>query len=128
MMGKPGLAAIVVVLSCAAACEDVPECTGPVTLAIETSQITGDVDPVAAGVQADVEVQTSLREGETVELEVFGPDARLVDTYEAAADSAGLVVFDAISVTTPTATLRARASGLCGLAMDQVVVAVTAAE
>lgn len=116
-MSRPGVA---FALSCAvlAACGDEPVCPSEVFVAIQTSQITDDVDD-AAGVQADVRVRTSLDAGEEVSLEVTGGG-----TVTAMTDADGVAIFENVTVTGPTTHLRAFVSVFCGDAEDELDVPV----
>ncbi|MBX3154676.1 MAG: hypothetical protein KF773_01665 [Deltaproteobacteria bacterium] len=71
MRGLLGLGVVVCALV-AVGCGDAPICASEVFVAIQTSQIVTDVDAVAMGVQTDVNVRTSAREGELVTLAVSG--------------------------------------------------------
>lgn len=107
-----------------AACGDPPICQSDVFVAIQTSEIVTDVD-AAPGVQGDVEVRTSLEAGETVTLEVINGD-RVIETREATVEAGGYARFSAISVSSPSTTLRASIDAQCGAAEDERTIEVIA--
>lgn len=116
-MGKlVGLAATVAGLALAA-CDD-PICTSEVFLAVQTSHIIEDVAPDQDGVQADVEVQTSIEGGAPVTLEVLDGD-RVIETVTRPAEADGHVRFTGVTVSSPTTTLRASVETTCGSAEDE---------
>ena len=110
----------------AAGCGDPPLCQSDVFVAIQTSTIVEDIDPVAAGVQADIRVRTSLSEGELVTLEVLDANGDATSTARQPVDPDGYVVFSATSVDTPRTTLHAFATSVCGEGSDQVSIDVLA--
>ncbi|MGN6107027.1 MAG: hypothetical protein ACTHU0_18115, partial [Kofleriaceae bacterium] len=123
-MGLLRLAALLVLLL--ASCGDPPLCPSGVFVAIQTSEIATDVDAVAAGVQADIRVRTSLAAGELVTLEVLDQDGAVVMTIEREVDERGDVAFASTTVPTPVTTLRATARGLCGQDRDELTIDVLA--
>jgi hypothetical protein len=108
---------------CICACGDPPICPSDVFVAIQTSQVTVDTDAVAAGIQTDVRVRTSLLEGEEVTLEVFEP----VSTLTATTDANGIAIFTGVTVDGPESRIRASISVLCGDASDELVIPVAVA-
>ena len=68
MMRGPAVCAGIVVS--AFGCGDPPLCPSEVFVAIQESQIASDADAAAPGIQTDVHIRTSLREGELLTLEV----------------------------------------------------------
>lgn len=106
-------------------CGDAPICPSDVFVAIQTSEIVTDVDADAEGVQADVEVATSLAADELVALEVRNGD-RVLDTRETTVDAAGHARFEAVLVSSPSTTLRVALSTECGVATDERTIEVLA--
>ena len=86
-------------------CGDPPPCQSEVFVAFAQTRITQDRDSVAPGVQTDVQVRSSLRDGEEITLEIFDPDGTLRATQRRPVDHAGAVAFTGVSVPTPRVVL-----------------------
>lgn len=109
-----------------AGCGDAPLCQSEVFVAFEQTAITSDLDAAAAGVQTEVHVRTSLREGDVVELEVLAPAGAVLESMSEPVAADGSVVFSGVSVPSPRVGLRAIGRGLCGEGRDEITVDVLA--
>ncbi|MGE0550284.1 MAG: integrin alpha [Kofleriaceae bacterium] len=107
-------------------CGDPPLCQSEVFVALQISQIGTDVDAVAEGVQADIRVRTSLPNGTEVTLEALDSAGAVTTTTTAAVDAHGNAMFAAVTVPTPTTTLRASVHTVCGDGSDELTVDVVA--
>src|SRR4029079_11838006 len=107
-------------------CGDVPLCQREVFIAFQQTVITADVDSVAPGVQTEIQVRSSLREGEIVVLDVLDPDGAELGRYAEPVDRDGNIAFAGVSVPTPRVTLRASGRGTCGEAHDEITIDVIA--
>ncbi len=111
MIAMRWLAAVAVL----AGCGDPALCTTDFRVAIDTAVlVTTDFDPVATGVQTPVEVDTSMPAGETVLLQILDSTDAIVGSATATVDAAGVASFGMVTVPSPSATLRATASDVCG--------------
>src|SRR5437588_640595 len=85
-----------------AGCGDPALCTSDFRIAIDTPHtVTADLDPIAAGVQTVVEVETSLRAGEEVLLQILDSTGAIVSSSSSAVDAAGVAIFDSVTVPAP---------------------------
>src|SRR5689334_12215740 len=91
-----------------------------------TSTLSVDVDPVAAGVQTDVRVRSTLLVDEPLELIVLDGSGTEVQRVTKPADVDGAVVFSGVTVPAPHATLHAVGKGACGSGEDEVKIEVIA--
>ncbi|MGE0868670.1 MAG: integrin alpha [Kofleriaceae bacterium] len=107
-------------------CGDPPLCQSEVFVALQLSQIGSDVDAVTEGVQADIRVRTSLTMGTEVTLEALDAAGTIISTSTAAVDNQGNAMFTAVTVPSPSTTLRASAHTVCGDGSDEITVDVVA--
>ncbi|MCX5742682.1 MAG: integrin alpha [Proteobacteria bacterium] len=114
-----GIAAAAAALSLGSwGCGDPLLCKSDVFVAVQTTNITQDLDP-APGVQGDLRVRTSLASGELVELVILDGDGHVTSTATAAVDGLGEANVR-VTVPTPRATVRATATSTCGEGRDEV--------
>lgn len=111
------------------ACGDPPECAGPVAIGFEPTTVATDLDAAAPGVQTQIAVGTNnLAAGEAVSLDIVDASGATTATVSATVDDAGRAVFAALTVPPPSATLRATARGLCGIARAERALDVSGSE
>ncbi|MBA2539037.1 MAG: hypothetical protein H0V17_05330 [Deltaproteobacteria bacterium] len=122
-MSRPGF--VVSLFALVTACGDEPVCPSDVFVAIQTSQVSGDVDAAAPGIQTDIRVRTSLVDGEAVTLEVFSSTNLRLGVSTATVDDTGVAIFEGVTITGPEARIRASVSVECGDASDELVIPVT---
>ena len=110
------------------ACSDPPLCESDVVVVIRspTSSVTSDLDAVATGVQTPVEVRTNLLAGTSIQLDILDASQTVVGTESASVDATGVASFASVTVPSPTVTLRATGTDLCGIGQDSVTLDVTA--
>jgi hypothetical protein len=124
MMRGPAVCAGLVVS--AFGCGDPPLCPSEVFVAIQESQVASDGDTAAPGIQTDVHIRTSLREGELLTLEVIDNSGAVTSVISAPVDASGNVTFPAVTVPEPVVTLRATGDSVCGRGEDQVTLDISA--
>jgi hypothetical protein len=127
-MRAGGLCAIILITSAGigAGCGDPPLCQSEVFVAFEQTAISTDIDAVAPGVQTEVHIRTSLREGDVVELDVLDPAGIALEAMLQPVAADGSAVFTGVSVPTPRVVLRAIGRGICGEGRDEITVDVLA--
>lgn len=103
-------------------CGDPPLCQRDVFVAFEQTAITTDVDAAAPGVQTDIQIRSSLQEGDVVTLEVLGVDGTALGSVAGPAAADGSVVFAGVLVPVPRVVLRATGRGTCGEGRDEIMV------
>jgi hypothetical protein len=104
-----------------AGCEP-PLCRSEVFVAISTTAIPSDVDDFAPGVQADVDVESSLLAGDKLTLDVLDESGASRETLTRTVGADGGARFDFVTLPRPRAVLRASGHGMCGVAHDEVMV------
>ena len=117
------------VLALAGACSDAPLCPSDVLVIIRspTTSVVSDVDQNAAnGVQTPVEVRSNLVAGTMIELDVLDGAGNILSSQAAPADATGTATFASVTVPSPTATLHASGTDVCGTGHDMATVDVTA--
>lgn len=101
---------------------DPPLCRDEVFVAFSTTVISGDVDDFAPGVQADIDVQSSLLPGDRIALEVLDESGASRETLSRTVGTDGGARFDFVTLPEPRAVLRASGHGVCGIAHDEEMV------
>jgi hypothetical protein len=92
----------------------ISRCAGRAFLAFSTTWISGDVDDFAAGVQTNVDVESSLLAGDRVTLEVLDESGASLATMSRTVDAGGGARFEFVTLPAPRAVLRASGHGVCG--------------
>jgi hypothetical protein len=100
---------------------DPPLCRSEQFVAVSTTTILGDVDDFAPGVQADIDVHSSLLPGDRLTLEVLDESGASRDTLSRSVGVDGGARFDFVTLPVPRAVLRASGHGVCGVAHDEVM-------
>lgn len=126
-MGRVACVLAVVAL-CAPACGDSPTCGDEVLVAVQTSAVTEDIDPVTPGIQTDVHVRTNLRAGDTLTLLVRDDTGVTISTVDKTVDDTGDITFAQVTVPVPRAILVATGAGTCGTGEDTLDVEVLPGE
>ena len=106
---------------------DPPVCQSEPFLAFSTTWISGDVDDFAPGVQTNVDVESSLLQGDHVTLEVLDESGTSLATMSRTVDAGGGARFEFVTLPAPRAVLRASGHGICGVAHTEVMVDVPVA-
>ena len=101
---------------------DPPLCRNEVFVAISTTAIPADVDDFAPGVQAEVDVESSLLPGDKITLDVLDESGASRETLARTVSADGGAQFDFVTLPQPRAVLRASGHGMCGVAHDEVMV------
>ena len=114
----------------ATGCGDGPICPAEIFVAITApaadSDVRDDVDAETPGVQIDVQVRSSLVDGQSFTLTVTGEDGGNED-YQAVSDAEGDVVFENVTVPAGAVTLRVDGTSEdCGDGSDEIEVNVVA--
>lgn len=105
---------------------DPPLCRSEVALSFTTTGISGDVDDFAPGVQANIELQTTLLPGDVVTLDVLDDTGARLVQMSRTVEMSGDARFAYVTLPSPHAVLRASGRGVCGAAHVEIMIDVPA--